>query len=256
MPKGGVWDMDAIAETRSWRYIVLAAIAVIVVVGLWLWIPGCLSNGDYAPVNALFSGLAFAGLIIAIFLQREELQLQRRELALTREEMQGQKEQLEGQKLQMEIQNFENRFFQMMKVWDELRRDVNYRFIIGELSGEYNNHRRSDSHEESVAIESAVGRIWVEYESSLPIYMRSLYQILRLVDMANIASEKRKFYSNVIRAQITQAELVLLFYNCLSSHGNKKMKPLVEKYSLLKHFDTKDLLGSEHPKSYDPNAFK
>ena len=44
--------------------------------------------GDmFGAVNSLFSGLAFAGLIYTVCLQRKELQLQRRELALTRREV-------------------------------------------------------------------------------------------------------------------------------------------------------------------------
>ena len=44
--------------------------------------------GDvFGAANALFSGLAFAGLIYTVFLQREELALQRKELQLTREEL-------------------------------------------------------------------------------------------------------------------------------------------------------------------------
>ncbi|MFX1563275.1 MAG: hypothetical protein ACFFDP_08200 [Promethearchaeota archaeon] len=45
--------------------------------------------GDmFGVVNALFSGLALAGVILAILLQRKELELQREELKLTREELQ------------------------------------------------------------------------------------------------------------------------------------------------------------------------
>ena len=44
--------------------------------------------GDiFGGVNALFTGLAFAGLIYTILLQRRELELQRDELRLTREEL-------------------------------------------------------------------------------------------------------------------------------------------------------------------------
>lgn len=44
--------------------------------------------GDlFGAVNATFSGLAFAGLIYAILLQRDDLALQRVELELTREEL-------------------------------------------------------------------------------------------------------------------------------------------------------------------------
>ena len=50
--------------------------------------------GDmFGAVNALFSGFAFAGLIITLLYQKEELQLQREELAQTREELKGQKEE-------------------------------------------------------------------------------------------------------------------------------------------------------------------
>jgi len=45
--------------------------------------------GDlFGTINALFSGLAFAGIIAAIWLQRQELQLQREELVSTRQELQ------------------------------------------------------------------------------------------------------------------------------------------------------------------------
>lgn len=44
--------------------------------------------GDsFGAVNALFSGLAFLGVIYAVLLQRKELQLQREELELTRAEL-------------------------------------------------------------------------------------------------------------------------------------------------------------------------
>ena len=45
--------------------------------------------GDmFGAVNSLFSGLAFAGVVFALLIQREELQLQRAELRASREEQQ------------------------------------------------------------------------------------------------------------------------------------------------------------------------
>ena len=41
----------------------------------------------FGAVNALFSGLALAGIVYTIHLQREDLSLQREELRLTRDEM-------------------------------------------------------------------------------------------------------------------------------------------------------------------------
>jgi hypothetical protein len=54
--------------------------------------------GDqFGSVNALFSGLAFAGLISAIILQKRELALQREQLELQREEMRESRLQLAEQ---------------------------------------------------------------------------------------------------------------------------------------------------------------
>ena len=54
--------------------------------------------GDsFGAISALFGGLAFAGLIYTIYLQRNELQLQREELKLQREEMAKSREQLSKQ---------------------------------------------------------------------------------------------------------------------------------------------------------------
>lgn len=55
--------------------------------------------GDqFGAVNALFSGLAFAGLIYTIILQRSELELQREELRMTRQEMHNQTNEFEKEK--------------------------------------------------------------------------------------------------------------------------------------------------------------
>jgi hypothetical protein len=74
----------------------LTAIAIVLIqtalgVGVYLALPDWTSRGQFGDifgvVNALFSGLAFAGLIYAILLQREDLSLQRNELEMTREEL-------------------------------------------------------------------------------------------------------------------------------------------------------------------------
>lgn len=53
--------------------------------------PDMMNRGQFGDMfgglNALFSGLAFTGVIYAIFLQRRDLELQREELKLTREEL-------------------------------------------------------------------------------------------------------------------------------------------------------------------------
>lgn len=77
--------------------IIVVIVSLILVVGLCLINFILLINLDIkkieaygnilSPVNALFSGLAFSGIIITILLQSKELSLQRQELIITREEL-------------------------------------------------------------------------------------------------------------------------------------------------------------------------
>ncbi|HKX45883.1 MAG TPA: hypothetical protein VJP77_04225 [Planctomycetota bacterium] len=73
--------------------------------------------GDsFGSVNALFSGLALAGVILALRMQSTELTLQRKELGQTRKELAGQREQLEAQVAAMSQQNYESHLFQLIEL--------------------------------------------------------------------------------------------------------------------------------------------
>ena len=62
--------------------------------------------GDqFGAVNALFSGLAFTGLIYTIILQRRDLELQRNDLKLQREELILTRQEMEEQTAEFEKQN-------------------------------------------------------------------------------------------------------------------------------------------------------
>lgn len=77
--------------------------------------------GDtFGAVNALFSGLAFAGLFYAILLQRAELAAQREELAETREVLKSQKLEAEKQNATLAQQTFDNTFFQLLRLHNDI----------------------------------------------------------------------------------------------------------------------------------------
>lgn len=82
--------------SHGWRvfgcllaFILLLWVSYPVVLSRWLPLPAEAGPfGDmYGALNTLFSGVALAGIVLAILLQQRELQLQRRELELTRLEL-------------------------------------------------------------------------------------------------------------------------------------------------------------------------
>lgn len=69
--------------------------------------------GDmFGAINALFSGFALLGIIIAIMMQRDELALQRKELQLTRDEAKQAREahQESAKSLQRQSRNMEETY--------------------------------------------------------------------------------------------------------------------------------------------------
>ncbi len=72
--------MGAPSKLPKWIFIV----GVTVVVLLWGLFWFCENKDRFESLSALFSGLAFVGLIVTLFYQKQELVLQRQELADTR----------------------------------------------------------------------------------------------------------------------------------------------------------------------------
>jgi len=257
---------------------------VVVVVALWVlsWIltvasvgtwPERAAFGDmFGAVNALFAGLAFAGIIVTVYLQKRELELQRDELAQTREEIRGQKEQMELQNRMLKHQQFENTFFQLLRLHNEIvgsmhvfagvapitqalhGRDCfaglwDLEYLVNYASEENRNRSAGAMH----LIEVSYEKFFERYQADLGHYFRTLYNAVKFVDNAKI--ENPKLYTNLIRAQLSSNELLLIFYNCLSHYGRDKFKPLIERYSLLKGIPEGKLLHESHKGLYAKEAF-
>jgi hypothetical protein len=76
-------------------------------------------------------------------------------------------------------------------------------------------------------------------------------------DKYNLCNYLERYkYTCIVRAQLSDYELLLLFYNCLSDNGVEKFKPLVEEYAILKNLPQEDILKSEWINDYKKSAFK
>ena len=230
--------------------------------------------GDqFGAVNALFSGLAFAGLIYTIILQRRDLELQRKdlrlqreELVLNRQEMAEQTAEFEKQNETLRIQRFENTFFNMLSQFQEVVNSlsINYRKhreyidvngrelfrmtfeempVAVEIPKGDHSSRRFIGMENAIKSENLEGYCKSDVPSYFDHYFRLLYRILKFVrDTPLITSFDDEYeYTSMLRAVLSRYELVWLYYNGLSEYGCEKLKPLIERYAMLKNL-RKDLL--------------
>lgn len=97
----------------------------------WKDLAKCGTFGDqFGAANALFSGLAFAGLIYTIMLQRSDLRNQRKELFLQRQEMKRNRAEMIMQNKTLSLQRFENTFFSMMELQQQIVNNLDYYFYL------------------------------------------------------------------------------------------------------------------------------
>jgi hypothetical protein len=167
-------------------------------------------------------------------------------------------------------QVFENKFFQLIQLFYNIIDTLNIT-LGGKLSieqphgkecfnyiyGRYKNYYESSTkveQEPKERIEIAYEKLFDEYQHIIGHYFRNLYNIIKFIDQSKI--NNKTFYINIIRAQLSTKELLLLFYNCISEKGNEKFKPLIEKYTLLKTMPKNEIIDKEkHISLYNNTAY-
>lgn len=245
--------------------------------------------GDqFGAVNALFSGLAFAGLIYTIILQRHDLKLQRRdllyqrrELELTRKEMEDQTAEFEKQNETLKIQRFENTFFNMLSQFQEVVNNLSVMVTVSggtyestgrdvfqtlferstvyvDLKNEAKNKARFRGMKGALEKYNLDGYMNSDDPTCFDHYFRLLYRILKFVKNTSLVTkyEDEYEYTAMLRAVLSRYELVWLFYNGLT-YGDEKLKPLIERYAMLSNLRTELLANCSEVDegAYAPSAY-
>lgn len=216
------------------------------------WIFGSNVAGDAIEFSAaVFSALALAGVVVALMLQQKELKLAHQELQETQRLLFEQREEVSKSSAALAKQNFEATFFRMLEVLESIRKDITLRksansnpeFLQGRpaIRSQVDRLLRHQlSHLEACDVPTKYMQIYeTELADSFGQYFRTVYRTLKYVDSSQI--EDKKFYTGILRAQMSNSELFMLFYNCTSSLGSVKAKPLIEKYEMFDNFPSTEL---------------
>jgi hypothetical protein len=309
----------------SIREAVTLIIVFLIVIGVWYaswqWIDSRIANpttadattaamrgqfGDqFGAVNSLFSGLAFAGIIFTLLLQK-------RDLRETREAMSHER--------------FDNTFFQLLSVQiaitekieviggsgkkafdafnehlkasdpdfyvfcgsqklsrDQVRKIKDNKIVNTALYPElddsdvtnlteslksgvkaFENYLDDNVTMHEKKIVDAYIRSASKYIDSFSHYFRNLYHLLKFIDESPLVSEIEKIrYSRFVRAQLSQVELVTLFYNSITpiqlpgrEHmelGHPKMGRLLQKFDILQNMNPRSAIHPCHVEIFNNN---
>jgi hypothetical protein len=81
------------------------------------------------------------------------------------------------------------------------------------------------------------------HQSDLGHYFTNLYQIILFVENSSVSQAIKTEHIYMLRAQLSNYEILLLAYNGLHNYG-RKFHPLIEKYQLLEYLNTEEKLAS------------
>jgi hypothetical protein len=226
-------------------------------------------TGDFfgGILNPAFGFLTVALLLWTLQQTERSLKQSEEELRLSREEMRRSADALSEQSKDLKQQTFERTFFELLRLYNEIvdgfivKRNHLMNRVLGhpedppdmgrdalldycdQFKGRLFSHMGSNPGEEPL---EAINNVWLEFykdrQNQLGHYFRSLYNILKFVDQSKI--ENKKFYTDLLRAQLSSPELLIIFYNANSKMGREKLLPLLDKYNLLKHLDKGELMYS------------
>ncbi len=287
--------MSQTEENKEKSFVITSIIVSILIIGLWSGSYFALQDfpekergtiGDmFGVINSLFSGLALAGIILTILLQRKELKYQREELRDTRKEFQIQNETLK-------IQRFENTFFHLLDQHHQIVNAIDFTYhkkkkkeeptsisqmyyqrdspladlesvtITGRDVFRYRYNKLNEKIKASKDFHEVYLKEYNEAKADFGHYFRNIYRIVKIIDETDFYYDSKvdefeiKYqYSSILRAQISDYELGWIFYNCLSENGIEKFKPLIEKYSFFNNLPTELISNSEHLNLYNVSAF-
>lgn len=218
--------------------------------------------GDFfgGVLNPLLSFLVFMGLLITIVIQQTELSESRVELRRSADAL---RDQSENTKKQI----FESTFFQMLSIHNGIVNAIDltndkgtvtrgrdcFSVFYTRLNKIYreNQEKAAGKHSNDEVAKLSYRLFWKDHQTELGHYFRYLYNVVRFIKEAKLVEGP---YLRLVRAQLSDQELLLLFYNCISDFGGN-FTPLVEEFGLLDNMPRIRLLDKSHEHLLKPTAY-
>ena len=205
-------------------------------------------------LTSLFTGLAFAGMAISIMYQIESVNEQTKDRKQARIEFEKQNKILEKQQREFQNQSFDNKFFQMIQLLNNIVARWTIEHQEARKKNTYRNNKVFEELrsllEESLKSQKSLDSFYnifndfnTRNDTTMKYFFINLYQILQFIDTKNDTDLKKKHYADILRSQLSKDVLVLLFFNVVGLQNNigREYLKLTKKYKFLQEIEEIDL---------------
>lgn len=133
---------------------------------------------------------------------------------------------------------FDNTYYRLLELYKSALEQLKSKKDINSI---VNEDFRKNIKEGNKAPIQIFKDFYSQYREYAAVYFRMIYRELQYIDTSNITEIEKAQFSKIFRAQLSEAELVLLRYNALTENG-LNMQSYINRYNLLKHLPLFDLL--------------
>ncbi len=189
------------------------------------------SSAKFGDFIGGFVGTIFT--LVGIVLLYETLSLQRKEFEESRKVF--------------EKQQFENKFFSLLDVYQSIINSMHYdvenssaKFIGKEFFYKHKediytilNPTNSFYKNRKIAIDLYT-TFYISNKETIAHYYRTLYRLFKLVSESGFEKKDKESYAKILRAQLSESELFFINYNACTTYG-KKFQSLINEFDLTKH---------------------
>jgi hypothetical protein len=178
--------------------------------------------GDYlgGTLNPVFGFLSLVILLYVLRQNERALQMSKEELELTRQELKNSATALKEQSETLKIQRFEQTFFSLLKLYDE---------IVAEF--------KFDTRHGRVALRERIGfpNFLDNNEFISKRHIKIIMRIIEFLDSANI--NNKLLYSGLLRDSLMNEEFILLCREIIQITEYAETFKLLYKYGIFENFD-------------------
>ncbi|HGU9822323.1 TPA: putative phage abortive infection protein [Enterobacter cancerogenus] len=222
--------------------------------------------GDsWGAFTSIFSALGFCGVLWTLQLQREATQKIEMD-SLKRDESE-------------KLRDFENSFFNMLSILQTLIKDMrvenssgrklaegrhvflyfykNFKKEVRQKNGrrlDFNTNDYLDVQQASLLMSNEYRIYFKNRAQNLSHYFRYVYNMFKFIHESELCNVDKKKYANILRAQLSNYELLMLFYNANFVHG-KKFIVYVNSYAIMDNLPVEKLIYKKHVAFCDKAAW-
>lgn len=213
---------------------------------------------DWVAISAIATGIMAVATFVTIRNSKKQfIELQRQNFENALFSLLDRLEKIHNQvKYQVDIDSVSIGLDGFTSAWNDFKRRMDIELYQDDNSSRFQERIRIEEAKKDIALTRTNYFLLIENNVTdfIP-YFNSLLTIIKYIDTSSFQIEEKRRYITFVLSQLTEIDVLWLFYICALDERFFDLKRLVEKWSLLRNLKQWKLIHPDHISWLSPNAF-